>query len=226
MGGQACILYGGAQFSRDADVMVLADAANLARLQLALDDLAASPIAVPPFDVQHLLRGHAVHFRCQHPDVRGIRLDVMTTLRDLVPFADLWARRTSMTIEGVEVQLLSLADLVQAKKTQREKDWPMIGSLVEASYARSYLNPTDDEIAFWLQESRSLEILLSLAENYSERLPQAIASRPLLVHVQRQDETAIRAALAEEQRLESEADRAYWAPLKAELEQLRLGRRQ
>ncbi len=32
MGGQACVFYGGAEFSRDTDVAVLADAANLARL--------------------------------------------------------------------------------------------------------------------------------------------------------------------------------------------------
>ena len=35
MGGQACILYGGAEFSRDTDILVVADAANLARLQAA-----------------------------------------------------------------------------------------------------------------------------------------------------------------------------------------------
>ena len=31
MGGQACVLYGAAQFSRDLDLAVLADASNLAR---------------------------------------------------------------------------------------------------------------------------------------------------------------------------------------------------
>ena len=32
MGGQACVFYGGAEFSRDTDIAILADAANLARL--------------------------------------------------------------------------------------------------------------------------------------------------------------------------------------------------
>ena len=41
MGGQACILYGAAEFSRDADLAVLASPANLARLRKALDDLQA-----------------------------------------------------------------------------------------------------------------------------------------------------------------------------------------
>ena len=36
MGGQACVLYGGAEFSRDTDVVVLADDDNLARLAAAV----------------------------------------------------------------------------------------------------------------------------------------------------------------------------------------------
>ena len=33
MGGQACVFYGAAEFSRDTDFAILADAANLARLR-------------------------------------------------------------------------------------------------------------------------------------------------------------------------------------------------
>lgn len=33
MGGQACVFYGRAEFSRDADLAILANAANLARLR-------------------------------------------------------------------------------------------------------------------------------------------------------------------------------------------------
>ncbi len=46
MGGQACVLYGAAEFSRDTDLAVLAEADNLSRLQQALDDLQARPIAL------------------------------------------------------------------------------------------------------------------------------------------------------------------------------------
>ena len=68
MGGQACVLYGGAEFSRDTDIIVLCDDANLERLQTALDDLQADVIAVPPFEKRFLDMGLAVHFRCHHPD--------------------------------------------------------------------------------------------------------------------------------------------------------------
>jgi len=48
MGGQACVFYGAAEFSRDTDFAIVADAANLARLRKALAELQAAPIAVPP----------------------------------------------------------------------------------------------------------------------------------------------------------------------------------
>ena len=54
MGGQACVFYGAAEFSRDVDLLVLADAENLARLRSALDALVADVIAVPDFEARHL----------------------------------------------------------------------------------------------------------------------------------------------------------------------------
>ena len=50
MGGQACVLYGAAEFSRDTDVVVLSDDDNLDRLGSAVRELRADVIAVPPFD--------------------------------------------------------------------------------------------------------------------------------------------------------------------------------
>ncbi|MDB6019931.1 MAG: hypothetical protein JWR19_4420 [Pedosphaera sp.] len=51
MGGQACVFYGAAEFSRDTDLAIVPDAANLARLRSALDDLSAEVIAVPPCQI-------------------------------------------------------------------------------------------------------------------------------------------------------------------------------
>lgn len=109
MGGQACVLFGAAEFSRDADFAILASPENLDRLQGALDELQAEVIAVPPFEAQYLERGHAVHFRCRHPDAPGFRVDVMARLRGVAPFADLWERRTSWDdlSEGFQVDSLS-----------------------------------------------------------------------------------------------------------------------
>jgi len=49
MGGQACVLYGAAEFSRDVDFAILADTGNLRRLRSALKELQAEVIAVPGF---------------------------------------------------------------------------------------------------------------------------------------------------------------------------------
>jgi hypothetical protein len=58
MGGQACVFYGRAEFSRDTDIAIRADAQNLVRLGEALADLQAERIAVPPLELGYLLRGH------------------------------------------------------------------------------------------------------------------------------------------------------------------------
>jgi len=98
MGGQACVFYGAAEFSRDTDLAILADAANLSRLKQALDQLQAECIAVPPFDLKYLRRGHAIHFRCQHPEAHRMRIDVMSKMRGVDPFPALWKRRVTIEL--------------------------------------------------------------------------------------------------------------------------------
>jgi len=74
MGGQACVFYGAAEFSRDTDLAILANSENLAKLKNALEDLQATVIAIPPFEAKYLRKGHAVHFRCHHPEASGMRV--------------------------------------------------------------------------------------------------------------------------------------------------------
>ena len=116
MGGQACVLYGAAEFSRDTDLVILADAENMKRFSEALAELQAECIAVPAFDPAYLEMGLAVHFRCQHPDALNMRVDVMSKLRGVDIFPLLWDRRTTLVIEKQTIEMLSLPDLVQAKK--------------------------------------------------------------------------------------------------------------
>ena len=107
MGGQACVFYGAAEFSRDTDFAILADPANLVRLRRALDDLQARVIAVPPFELKYLNRGHAIHFRCQHPEALGMRVDIMSKMRGVETFSKLWRRRTTIEIpDGMQCDLL------------------------------------------------------------------------------------------------------------------------
>ncbi|MEW6006729.1 MAG: hypothetical protein AB1595_01030 [bacterium] len=77
IGGQACILYGGAEFSRDIDLAVMISPENLENLRLALDELGAKRIFVPELGEDVLARGHACHFRCEREDVKGLRIDII-----------------------------------------------------------------------------------------------------------------------------------------------------
>ena len=222
MGGQACVFYGAAEFSRDADFAILADAANLARLRKALVELRAEPIAVPPFAVKFLRRGHAIHFRCQHPEALRMRVDVMSKMRGVDSFPKLWRRRTTIELpDGTKCDLLSLPDLVQAKKTQRDKDWPMIRRLVEAHYFLHHARPRAVQIKFWLMELRTPRLLLEIAPAHSALARRLASKRPLLKHAIAARTSALeRALLAEEAALRTE-DKTYWRPLLKELEKLR-----
>lgn len=223
MGGQACVFYGAAEFSRDTDFALHADAANLERLNAALRELQAFVIAVPPLSLEHLQRGHAVHFRCQHPDAAGLRVDVMSKMRGVADFPELWERRTTLQGEdGTIYELLSLPDLIQAKKTQRDKDWPMIRRLIEADRVACRGTPSPEQARLWLREGRTPELLIELAREFPyEAAAMAAGPRALLNAALRGDEAGIEAGLAEEEHAERAVDRAYWVPLKKELEQMR-----
>ena len=213
------MFYGAAQVSKDVDFLILADPANLASLRRALESLAAERIAVPPFDPDALHRGHAVHFRCRCPEANGLRIDVMSTLRGLPSFEDLWSRRTVITHRsGEEFDLLCVPDLVAAKKTQRSKDWPVIELLVGIHYEENKQEPTPDFIRFWLLEARSPDQLVQLAARFPVEAAELAVRRLLLEVAAAGDLRQLRAALAEEMAAEQESDRIYWEPLKKELE--------
>jgi hypothetical protein len=226
MGGQACVFYGAAEFSRDCDIVVVADDDNLAKLTSALEELQADCIAVPPCDWAHLDRGHAIHFRCKHPDALNIRLDVMTKMRGCDAFAQLWQRRTTLEdTDGTLYQLLGIEDLVNSKKTQRDKDWPMIRRLVDAHYEEFRPDPTDERVRFWLRESRTPEMLIEVAADHPDELRKMLPVRPLLAETLSASRTALRQELERERELEQQADEAYWRPLKRELEAMRREKR-
>ncbi|MBI2920126.1 MAG: hypothetical protein HYY18_03455 [Planctomycetes bacterium] len=226
MGGQACVLYGGAEFSRDVDVAIAADGRNLARLQRALKELRAEPVYFPELSAAVLKRGHACHFRCRGPRLDGIRLDIMSVMRGLGSFASLWKRRTVVELPGgTRVPLLSLPDLVSAKKTQRDKDWPMIRRLIEADVAAAPQSPGITRVRFWLRECRTPELLIELARRSPGLARREARMRRALRAAIREEAAKVSSALAAEEAAERARDERYWSPLKSALEAMRLGRR-
>ncbi|MFM7290155.1 MAG: hypothetical protein ACKO6B_02850 [Planctomycetia bacterium] len=226
MGGQACVFYGAAQVSKDIDFLVLAEPENFARLQTALAELRADRIAVPPFDPAALARGHAVHFRCRAPAAEGLRVDVMTRLRETPEFQVLWERRTTF-VDGddVEYHLLCIPDLVQAKKTQRSRDWPVIELLVTIHYREHGDAATDDRVAFWLREARTPELLVEICRRFPAQATELTARRPLIRLARERSLDDLRTALDAEVRAVQARDRDYWEPLRRELEEFRRAHR-
>ena len=224
MGGQACVLYGAAEYSRDLDLAVLATPEALPALRAVFDALNASVIAVPAFDLQYLERGHAVHFSIPDDAASPLRVDVMSRLRGVDAFPLLWERRTTIRLSTghgdaeLLVDVMALEDLVAAKKTQRDKDWPMLRRLVDASYAAARdFAVTEAQVVFWFAELRSPEFLSELIDRYPE--VAARSSRPAVRAALTNDD--MQEALAAEQALVMAEDRAYWAPLRRELEAFR-----
>ena len=74
----------------------------------------------------------------------------------------------------------------------------------------------------WLREGRTSELLIDLARLFPDHAAgMATGIRPPLNAALRGDEAEVAASLGEEARAERAADRAYWVPLRKELEQMR-----
>jgi hypothetical protein len=150
----------------------------------------------------------------------------MTRLRDLPEFATLWERRTTIADgTGTEFHLLCIPDLVEAKKTQRAKDWPVIELLVAIHYRENNQTPRPDWITFWLLQARTPELLQELAHRFPTEADALSGRRELLQLAIAGQLEPLREALDAETRAEQAKDRAYWAPLKAELEAFRRAER-
>ena len=225
MGGQACVFYGAAEFSRDLDLLVPVEDDELDRLRAALMEMDCEPVAVPALSAENLRRGHAVHFRCRRPDVNGLRIDLMSRLRGVPSFEELWGRRTTFGVASEKIDVLAIEDLVLVKKTQLDKDWPMIRRLVEQSYFAPSGTPSAELLDFWLRELRTPELLIDASREYPDAARRASASRPAVTAALRADVDAVTQCLEDEEQAERRLDREYWAPLRRELEQLRRSRR-
>lgn len=217
MGGQACVLYGSSEFSRDIDLAILVEPENLDALRRALAELQADVIALPMFESRHLEAGHAVHFRCRAPAAAGVRIDLMGRMRGVAPFSELWGRRKT---DAAGFPLLSLPDLVAAKKTQRDKDWPMIRRLVEADYFLNRDAASEPSVLFWLAELRTPELLAEVVHRH----PALSAGHPraaVQASVAGASALEIERAMEDEEAQIRASDREYWLPLRRELERMR-----
>lgn len=222
IGGQACILYGAAEFSRDIDFTIATSPLSLEFWNKALGELRAKIIFFPPFEQKYLEKGHACHFRCHHPEAEGLRIDVIGRMRGCSDFSVLWNRCNLFNLPVLgDVNVISLSDLVSSKKTQRDKDWLMIRRLVEVDYITRIESATQEDIIWWLKECRTPEYLKEIAMKFHNLLPK-IEERPWLKNIMECFEEKIEAYLEKEMKRIKEEDRKYWKPLIQELERMRI----
>jgi hypothetical protein len=154
-----------------------------------------------------------------------MRVDIMTRMRGVESFPKLWARRNSIELpDGTCCNVMSLPDLVQAKKTQRDKDWPMVRRLIEADYFQHRDRARPTQVRFWLRELRTPELLVEAARRWPTACAALKRRRPLLRVARPGRELRLAEALVREEWRERRADSRHWAQLKAELAVLRLAR--
>jgi len=221
IGGQACIIYGAAEFSRDSDFAVLCDAENIKRLKKALRSLKAKNIYVPPLEQSYLKTGHACHFRCSGRPVKNFRVDVISKLRGCGSFEELWDRRFILRVgKNISVDIISIEDLARSKKTQRDKDWLMLNRLVLSDMSRTK-RPSEEKNKWWLLECRDSKVLINLSGSNKALAKECLVERPLLKAALTGHAAKLDAQLRQEEKKEREDDRKYWKPLLKELEVLR-----
>jgi hypothetical protein len=100
----------------------------------------------------------------------------------------------------------------------------MLSRLVEANYFQHRVHPTAAQIRFWLRELRTPDVLIELVRQHPRAARRLVGERTALRPALAGDAAGVADALAVEERDEREADRRYWAPLRADLERLRHAR--
>jgi hypothetical protein len=128
--GQAAILYGAASFSEDVDVWIDPSSRNVAAFLRALAAVDASVYKLTPAMTRRNVDfGHGFHFLVPDGDA-PIFLDVMPRPPRVGTFAASFRRRRRMDSPIGPIEVVSIEDLVELKKTRRLADYDVITNLV------------------------------------------------------------------------------------------------
>jgi len=185
--GQAVVMHRLAVMSKDGDWIVREDTETAAHVLKVLDSRGARYRFGAPLDCRWMAGGWSSHFEFRTQKLR-VRTDFVTRPPRIAPpaLARLWENAAA---QGHAIPYADAVTLSELKKTNREKDYAVIGEL-----ARLIEDPTD-----CLLLSRSARDLVVLAEEHPGLLADATARRPLLKHLHDGRET-LEAALDAERR--------------------------
>jgi len=173
--GQAVVLHRLAVMSKDGDWVLREDQDALDHVLAVLERHMARYRFGAPLDLRWLCHGWSSHFEFQEQGLR-VRADFFTrpprvSARDL---GRLWREQ-----EGRDPPVVDMRTLIDLKKTNREKDYAVIGEL-----ARRLQDPRDQLLC-----SRSARDILDLVANHPELAVEVQPRRPLLALAPRGRET-------------------------------------
>jgi len=167
--GQAVVLYKLAIASKDGDWLVREDQAAIDQVLAVLAERGAKYRFGAPFDLRWMRGGWSSHFEFREGLLR-IRTDFVTRPPRISPQAlkAIWQGQGA-----AEVPIVDVKNLVELKKTNREKDYAVIGEL-----ARLLADPVDQ-----LLVSRSARDLVEIARRHPDLVPPLISQRPALAAI-------------------------------------------
>jgi hypothetical protein len=165
--GQAVVLHRLAIMSKDGDWIIREDGETTSHILNVLGQHGAVYRFGAPLDVRWLQGGWSSHFEYRAGPLR-VRTDFVTRPPRLSgdELANAWSEA-----ERRVPPVIGLRELAELKKTNREKDYAVIGEL-----ARN-LTKVDDR----LRLSRSARDLLQLAEQHPDEWRRACRERPALL---------------------------------------------
>lgn len=167
--GQAVVLHRLAIMSKDGDWILREDEESTQHVLGVLAKYGARYRFGAPLDTRWLTGGWSAHFEFHHQQLR-VRTDFVTRPARVAAdhLALLWERNASANPPVVD-----LATLVDIKKTNREKDYVVIGEL-----ARRLPSPREQLLC-----SRSAKDLAELAAKHPDLTTALVPLRPLLAKV-------------------------------------------
>lgn len=183
--GQAVVLYKVSVMSKDGDWILREEPETLYHILNVLGDYGAVYRFGAPLDIRWLHSGWSSHFEFMHENVR-IRTDFCTQPPRIGPkeLESIWDSQKKS-----DIPLIGLHSLIELKKTNRERDYAVIGEL-------SRLIPDERE---QLLVSRSARDILRIAEQFPDEFQEAQIVRPCLAAAN-QGREALEAELDAERR--------------------------
>ena len=189
--GQAVVLHRLAVVSKDGDWILREDSESVSHVLGVLARHRATYRFGAPFDLRWLSQGWSSHFEFRRGALR-VRTDFFTRPPRISASA---LRRLWKEQEDRDPPFVGPVDLAQLKKTDREKDYPVIGEL-----ARLMVDPSEK-----LLYSRSARDLMRLGAEHAELARRLSKRRPLMRRLSGTREE-IERALDEERRALMHAD--------------------